>query len=90
MKFSTQDLGCYGDGTLGHDHIRSRLAELVESVDGGMRSESAMEVMASLDGTMPDDAWDEDEAIEFLNSATEDGAQWILDGGDLLLVEEHG
>ena len=89
-EYNRMDLGCHGDGTFGHDHIRYRLAELVDAVDGFIGNEAAMELIASLQGEMPDDAWDEDEALELLNSVTEDGAQWILDGGDLLLVEEHG
>ncbi len=77
----TIDLGCYADGALGHDHIRSQLALLVQEVDG-----FDPDLAESLRGEMPDDAWDEDEALNLLNSHTAEGLVWTFEGGDLLLL----
>ena len=32
MKYGLEQVGCYADGTFGHDHIRARLRELVEEM----------------------------------------------------------
>jgi hypothetical protein len=79
------DLGCYADGTHGHDHIRRVLAALIEDVFEGKHGD----VQNSLRGIMPDDAWDEDEAIDLLNGICEDGVYFILENGDLLLLAEE-
>lgn len=84
ISFYPNDAGVYADGSFGHQHIRCRLADLICAVDNGMGSETMREVAASLSGDMPNDAWDEDEALVILNDATE-GAEWAIYNGDLLL-----
>ena len=60
MRFTKHDTGCYADGAFGHEHVRERLRDLVWYwADNDLRE--------SLGGPMPDDAWDEDEALEILN-----------------------
>jgi hypothetical protein len=88
--FTIDDIGCYADGTFGHGGIRGRLAELVEAVDGGIGNPESLELVESLGGSMPDDCWDEDRAIELLDEATADGLEWRIDAGDLLLCEMEG
>ena len=75
--------GCYGDGALGHQHCRERLAEILE--DTGHYSNHTKILKDSLAGAMPDDAWDEDDAIDLLNSlpiSQVDGAAWGFQDGD--------
>lgn len=79
MIFEHSEIGCYADGTFGHVHVRSKLANLIESFDPKLAE--------SLQGEMPDDAWDEDEALEILQKETHDDLTWVFDSGDLLLVE---
>lgn len=86
-SFTRNDIGCHADGTFGHRRIRTRLAELVDAIDGGMCNPESQELMESLGGEMPDDCWDEDRAIELLDEATAEGLEWRLDAGDLLLCE---
>lgn len=88
IAFGAEDCGCFADGTFGHTRIRGRLAELVEAVDGGMCNSNAQDLMESLGGPMPDDAWDEEEALDMLNTATAEGFEWTLHEGDLMLSAE--
>ena len=88
VAFSGEDAGVFADGTFGHSHARNRLAELVEAVDGGMCNSDAQDLMESLGGPMPDDAWDEDEALDMLNTATTEGFEWTFHDGDLMLSAE--
>lgn len=87
LTFSREDCGVYADGAFGHSHIRNRLAELVKAVDNGALGSEFADVAESLVGDMPDDCWDEDRAIEFLDAVTAPNLAWVLDGGDLLLVD---
>ena len=81
--FYVCDCGCYADGSLGHDHVRNRLRSLVETwVD-----DADPDLILSLDAPiMPDDAWDEYEAIDLLNELCEDGICWEFSDGDLVLT----
>lgn len=74
-----EDVGCYADGSFGWDHVRARLADLVESLDANLADD--------LRSTMTDDAGEEEEALDLLQDVTESGLVWMLDG-DLLLVDE--
>jgi hypothetical protein len=79
MKYTAHNVGCYGDGVLGHQHVRDRLAELIATHDE--------ELAAALRTPGSDDTWDEDEegALEILNDRTDDGLCWSFEGGDLVL-----
>ena len=82
--FTKGDTGCHADGTFGHSHIRTALAGLI----GGYTCNKSNEAYDSLSKPMPDDAWDEDEALEILQSHTEPGLIWLMDSGDLMLMDE--
>ncbi len=90
LEFSSEDCGVYADGALGHGHLRNRLAELLLAVDNSPLASEAVEVAESLGGEMPDDCWDEDRAIEFLEAATSSDLAWCMQDGDLLLVKILG
>ena len=60
----------------------------MEQINEGLAPlDASNAVVVSLRGDMPDDAWDETEALDILNAHTEDGAYWELHDGDLLLRE---
>ena len=81
VKGQTWESGCYGDGALGYAHIRRILADMVESL-----LEDA-KLAAELRGSMSDDDSESLDAIDHLNDITS-GGYWVLDQGDLFLVEE--
>lgn len=74
--------GCYADGAAGWRHVRDVLADMAEAAGADS------ELVASLRGPMPDDACDEDEALNVLQARTKDGLIWVFDSGDLLLLPE--
>lgn len=96
--FTESDIGCHADGAFGHDHCREVLADLLETFEDTnpfARTEftgkfAAQEVVNSLAGPMPDDAWDEYEALEILNDATEPGCGlcWQFHESDLVLWQQ--
>jgi len=69
--------GCYADAALGWDHVRGRLAKLVEEFLGDSR------LSEELGGEISDDASEELEAIDKLNKITIGGV-WSLES-DLIL-----
>ena len=73
--------GCYADAAFGHDHIRKVLGDFAGALGD-------KELADSLYGDMPDDAWDEIEALEKMNEATETPGYWELHDGDLIFREE--
>lgn len=75
------DGGCYADGARGHAHVREVLHDMME----GLNADPAL--VHSLARTMPDDAWDEIEAIEVLNDHTQNG-HFELHDGDLILSDD--
>ena len=80
------ETGCYGDGALGHQHCRERLAEILEGI-----ADSHPDIVVSLRSDMPDDARDEDEALSLLNAALpNDSTWWGFQDGDFGLwpIEE--
>lgn len=91
-KFGLADIGCFGDGAAGHDHIRRKLRTALLTAHKSMRCSIELnaqigDVAESLLGEMPDDAWDEQDALDILNcEACEDGVLFVLEGGDLLLT----
>lgn len=88
LKYDANDCGCHADGTFGHGYVRGRLAELVDGITTGLGSIDALVVRDSLRGPMPDDAWDEEEALDLLDRVTAEGFCWSFRDGDLLLTAE--
>jgi hypothetical protein len=95
-KFKEEDVACWADGSLGHEHVRERLASIIEDnipedSDFSAPLFTRDELIESLRSEMPDDAWDEFEAIDMLNQPeiTEEGLVWWIEGGDLLLVKDE-
>ena len=80
-------LGCHGDGSLGHQHTRIRCAMLIEAVAWSLRhpgnAQCGREIAAELRGEMSDDASEEDDACSWLEeNAPQDGASWGWQDGD--------
>ena len=74
---------CWIDGAFGHEYVRQSLWSEVDMLNTGNQTE----LVRSLRGPMPDDAWDEDEAIEYLNGYCQ-GCYFTFSDGDVLLVLE--
>jgi len=91
--FTCFDSGCFADGTYGHDRIRSKLADLCRSFSKSPRDSATMhdkgaELADLLQGPMSDDAWEEYEALDFLNChAVDHSCYFDFVEGDLLLLE---
>lgn len=72
--------GCWGDGSFGHQHVRERLAALIDEFDE--------DIAEQLRAEMSDDAEEENVALEILNNNTSDenGLKvWEFVDGDLML-----
>jgi hypothetical protein len=89
------DAGCWADGAGGHDRIRMVMANTLATLyrhhprgGEGVHWPEVSEVCEALDSEMSDDAWEEDEALEWLNRACEDGCWFEFVDGDLMLVSE--
>ena len=79
-EYTKADVGCHADGAAGWDHVRDVLADLVEPFDGA--------IATALRAEMSDDAWEEYEALDVLNSQCVEGCYFDFVNGDLLLVDE--
>lgn len=66
VVFGPDDVGCYADSWRGVGATRAIIADIVESLDHADTT-----LVESLRGPMPDDAWDEIEAFEVLDSVTD-------------------
>ena len=75
--YTPEEAGCYGDGAGGHDHVRARLAELVQPFDAPLSD------LLREDGS--DDLSEEDEALEILGEHSAPGMVWEFNDGDLIL-----
>ncbi len=92
--FLISDVGCYADGALGHQHVRDKMADLLERLyrhhprgGNGLYWESDIKALvAELRGEMSDDASEEYEAIEWLNRECYDDTRFELIEGNLVLV----
>lgn len=81
-KLTAKDVGCFADGSNGHDYVRRNLRELL--IHFGCED---ADLLAALRTEMSDDASEEYEAIEWLNDhAIEPMPYFELENGDLLLV----
>ncbi len=97
--FNLSDTGCYSDGALGDDHLRSRLADLLDVyfpdehthfIQPGiwqMNCPACIRETLMLDSS--DDSEEVYKAVELLQSLTADNTVWILEAGDLLLVDRE-
>lgn len=89
-KYTVKDVGCFGDSSFGHQHVRNCLATLLQhllrpcgaEVDG---KDVVEQCIQALQGEMSDDASEEYEAIEMLNDVAVDGVHFEFCDGDLLL-----
>jgi hypothetical protein len=79
-KYTTRDEGCYADGCHGHVHIRLVLAELLAEHGGPLK------LARCLEEEMSDDAWEEEDALNWLNNHVCEGVLFGLADGDLLLL----
>ena len=82
-KYTKADIGCYGDGTFGHEHIRDILADLLQEIG----TEDSNSLIAALQHEMSDDLC-EDDALDLINERLCDGCFFCFENGDLLLVAE--
>jgi hypothetical protein len=82
--------GCYADGALGQEHVRTRLAELTEALYAPHYTLPAdlQDACNKLRNTMSDDDWETDLALDALNDTTPDGMCWMMDAGDLFYIAE--
>lgn len=78
--------GCYADSVLGHFYVRKALRNLLKLYFAD--DERAQELILLLKGQMSDDASEETEALELLQSRTAEGLTWILLDGDLMLLPD--
>ncbi len=96
------ELGCYGDGALGHQHTRDRCADVLEhyaqenfSSRGKTPPLSEFndrphELVRYLRAEMSDDAGEEDSACGWLNEHVPfTAAYWGWDNGDFGLWQEE-
>jgi hypothetical protein len=79
---------CWGDGVHGWEHIREVMAKLLILTFEPDAERDGL--VKSLNGPMPDDVWDELDALDALNEATEDGSFWGLFDGDLIHMLDGG
>lgn len=93
--FLITDVGCYADGGFGHDHVRQVLARLLKRMHRhhprggeGLHWSEVKPIVEALEAPMSDDAWEEDEAIEWLDRDCEEGCHFTFSDGDLLLVAD--
>lgn len=93
-RYTLADIGCYADGTLGHQHCREKLAELLKGMTTVKNGSDVIVLrkiraatMISLAGEMPDDAWDEAKALYLLNEhACNSTVYFDFHDGDLCLM----
>lgn len=89
-KYTVVSVGCYGDGSFGHEHVRSRLAALMTDLARNSAhpgdAQTATEIAEALIAPMTDDASEEYDAISLLNESACDGTHFEMVDGDLMLL----
>ena len=75
--YTKEEEGCYGDGSLGHSHVREKLAHLIFPFNAGLSD--------LLREDPSDDMSEEDEALEILGEHSAPGMVWEFHDGDLIL-----
>lgn len=89
--YTKADVGCYADGSLGHDHIRYKLVCLLQELRIVAPEKFVWRqcgyISADLRGAPSSDFSEEQEAMDLLNAwaCTQDVA-FTIEDGDLLLV----
>lgn len=78
--WNVSDCGCYAGGEYGHEHVRAVLADLSEELGNP-------KLAIELRGEMSDDASEEYEAIDLLNTDC-DGCHFEFVDDDLMLVAD--
>ena len=86
-KYGPPDVGCFGDASFGHDHIRGCLRTLLQHKFETDCLE-ANEIRGRLHEEMSDDASEEDDAINLLNDYACEGVYFEFVDGDLMLSVE--
>ena len=88
--YGLEQVGCYADGTFGHDYVRSSLALLLHGFTGRWNKTvmlSAESLMDELCADPSDDFSEEDDAIALLNEHATDGTVYFgMFEGDLVLA----
>lgn len=82
-KLTCFDADVYGSGEFGHNHIRGCLNTLLQ----WWNPVETAALRTALCGEMSDDASEEDDAIEYLNTNACDGCYFALSEGDLWLLK---
>jgi len=80
MIYTRDHIDCYSDGTLGDTHLRVNLANMMRQ---HQQSHIAQDVESSIPEIQDDGIRD---ALNYLNEVSDDDVEWILDSGDLLLI----
>ncbi len=89
------EIGCYGDGTFGRQHVRERCAEVLERTaritNHPGNANTMREIADALRGEMSDDAGEEADACDMLNDvAGRPDAYWGWNDGDFGLWPSEG
>lgn len=90
VKYTVVSRGCFGDGAFGHQHVRERLATLLEELAAGplipeaSTRADAEGLAEELRGPMSDDASEEIAGLEMLNDWGVDGVHFDFVDGDLI------
>ena len=91
--YLSSDVGCFADGSLGHKHIRDVLAKELTTLyrhnaggGDGLHWNKVANLVDALNGEPSDDAWEELEALDWLNRQCYDDTYFEFVDGDLMLV----
>lgn len=90
MRFTLNDVGCHADGACGYDHIRAVLVDMLTALPLPAEEQAVADrgvLIAALGGTMSDDDWELDAALDALNEHCT-GCYFTMHEGNLLLVPE--
>jgi len=77
--YTTKDVGCHIDNTYGESPLRQKLSNMTAEYN----KQISQEVLIP-----SDDDQEIYTAISLLQDHTETGLIWLLEGGDLLLIDE--
>lgn len=86
VKYTIDNIGCYGDGGCGHAHVRERLAGIISCLlDLNVRN-----IREALYAEPSDDLWEEDAALDYANDELcDDNVCFTFYNGDLMLVSNE-
>jgi hypothetical protein len=86
VKYGTNDLGCWADGTRGLYHVRSVLANLIEDSFPIRQRRLITELRYNAPS---DGAFEEFQALTLLNNLCENGIEFVFIDGDLVLARNN-